>query len=633
MDDQNKNLILATALSFLVILVWFLLFPPPEQAPSPDPTDVTASEVPEGVAAPDANEPGAVAADAAEEEVAAAAAPRVAIETPSLTGSLSLQGARLDDLSLKGYRVTLDSPDLVQLLAPAGSPYPYYIVHGWSAGEGVAPDAVPGPDTVWTLADGAPPPEPQAADLTDPEAAPDPLADEEVVATLAPDSPVTLTWDNGQGLVFTRVISVDDKFLFTVEDSVANGGEAPVTLSPYGFIARDGREESVANFILHEGVVRMSDGELQEIDYPDLEDLDPAEDGSRQDVIEVAGNGWIGFTDKYWMTTLVPEPGAAFRSVARYLPESGILQTLARKAPQTVAPGETMTYRSQVFAGAKEWETIRAYQRTGIDRFLDSIDWGWFFFLTKPMFWLLHHLNQLIGNMGWAIIALTFVIKALVLPLAWKSYASMARMKELQPEMEKLKEKAGDDRMALQQGMMKLYKDNKVNPAAGCLPILIQIPIFFSLYKVIFVTLELRHAPWVGWIRDLSAPDPSSIVNLFGLLPWGSPEVGSLFHLFALGVLPICLGISMWLQQKLNPAPADPTQQMIFAWMPWVFMFMLGGFASGLVLYWIANNLITFVQQYLIMRSHGVKPDIFGNIRAGMKRTRAANSDAAPKGK
>ena len=236
--------------------------------------------------------------------------------------------------------------------------------------------------------------------------------------------------------------------------------------------------------------------------------------------------------------------------------------------------------------------------------------------------------------MGWAIIALPSVIKTPVLPLSWKSYASMARMKELQPEMEKLKERTGDDRMALQQGMMKLYKDNKVNPAAGCLPILLQIPIFFSLYKVIFVTLELRHAPWVGWIRDLSAPDPSSILNLFGLLPWGSPEVGSLFHIFALGVLPILLGVSMWLQQKLNPAPADPTQKMVFAWMPWIFMFMLGSFASGLVLYWIANNLITFTQQYLIMRSHGSKPDIFGNIRSSFRRgSGAANSDSAPKGK
>ena len=660
MDDQNKNLILATALSFAVILVWFLLFPPPAQAPSPDPSEVTASEVPEAVAAPDAGEPGAVTADIAEEAAPETEAARIAIDTPSLTGSLSLLGARLDDLSLRGYRVTVDSPELVQLLTPQGSAHPYYIVHGWTGGEGLAANAVPGPNTVWTLAEGAPPPAAAIEAGTATEAGPATdagpaleagaatdagLATEagaeavgeaagQVVGTLTPASPVTLTWDNGQGLVFTRVISVDEKFMFSVEDTVANTGEAAATLSPYAFIARDGREETPSNFILHEGVVRMSDGELQEIDYPDLPDLDAAEDSSRQEVIEVAENGWIGFTDKYWMTTLIPEPGTDFRSVARYLPGSETFQTLARKDPQTVAPGATLTFASMVFAGAKEWETIREYQAQGIDRFVDSIDWGWFFFLTKPMFWLLHHLHELIGNMGWAIIALTLVIKALVLPLAWKSYASMAKMKELQPEMEKLREKVGDDRMALQQGMMKLYKDNKVNPAAGCLPIILQIPIFFALYKVIFVTLELRHAPWVGWIRDLSAPDPSSIINLFGLLPWGSPEPGSFLHLFALGVLPIALGVSMWLQQKLNPAPADPTQKAIFAWMPWIFMFMLGGFASGLVLYWIANNLITFFQQYLIMRSHGVSPDIFGNIRSGIRRAPGtANSDSAPKGK
>jgi len=461
-----------------------------------------------------------------------------------------------------------------------------------------------------------------------------------LVATLTPDSPVTLTWDNGQGLVFTRRISVDEKFMFTVQDTVANSGAAPATLSPYAFIARDGREETPSNYILHEGVVRMSDGELQEIDYPDMPDLDVPLDENGQpqggdraprDVIDVAANGWLGFTDKYWMTTLIPEPGTPFRSIARYLPGSEVFQTFARQDARTVAPGQEVTVENRVFAGAKEWETIRAYQdEAGVDRFVDSIDWGMFWFFTKPIFWLLHHLHELLGNMGVAIIALTLVIKALVLPLAWKSYSSMARMRELQPEMEKLKEKTGDDRMALQQGMMKLYRDNKVNPASGCLPILIQIPIFFSLYKVIFVTIELRHAPFVGWIRDLSAPDPSSILNLFGLLPWNTPGQGSLFFLFSLGVLPILLGISMWLQQKLNPAPTDPSQKMIFAWMPWVFMFMLGSFASGLVIYWIANNLITFTQQYLIMRSHGVKPDIFGNIRSGLRRTPKPAGPAEP---
>jgi YidC/Oxa1 family membrane protein insertase len=285
-----------------------------------------------------------------------------------------------------------------------------------------------------------------------------------------------------------------------------------------------------------------------------------------------------------------------------------------------VAPGAEVSVTTQLFAGAKEWEAIREYQAEGVTKFIDSIDWGWFFFLTKPIFWLLHNLNQLIGNMGWSIIGLTLIIKAILFPLAYKSYVSMAKMKELQPQMEKLKESAGDDRQKLQQGMMELYKKEKVNPAAGCLPILLQIPIFFSLYKVIFVTIELRHAPFFGPFQDLSAPDPTSIMNLYGLLPFDGPTPGSIMALIFIGILPLLLGISMWLQQKLNPAPTDATQQMIFAWMPWVFMFMLGGFASGLIVYWIANNTITFTQQYLIMRSQGYKPDVFGNIRSGFKR-------------
>jgi YidC/Oxa1 family membrane protein insertase len=307
--------------------------------------------------------------------------------------------------------------------------------------------------------------------------------------------------------------------------------------------------------------------------------------------------------------------------VTKHLPETDIFRTTVRHPALTVAPGETVGSDSRLFAGAKEWETLRRYQNEeGVGGLLDSIDWGWFYFLTKPIFAVLHWLNGLIGNMGLAIIALTFVLKLIVLPLAYKSYVSMARMKELQPEMEALKERAGDDKQKLQKEIMELYKSKKVNPAAGCLPILIQIPIFFSLYKVIFVTLELRHAPFFGWLRDLSAPDTSSLFNLFGLLPWAAPVPGSVLALIFIGVLPILLGITMWLQAKLNPAPADPTQAMIFAWMPWMFMFMLGGFASGLVLYWIANNTITFVQQYTIMRSHGAKPDIFGNIRSSLKK-------------
>jgi len=286
-----------------------------------------------------------------------------------------------------------------------------------------------------------------------------------------------------------------------------------------------------------------------------------------------------------------------------------------------IAPGAATEVSTYLYAGAKEWDTIKAYEtKNGIAGFVDSIDWGWFYFLTKPIFAVLHWLHGMIGNMGLSIIALTFVLKLLVLPLAYKSYVSMARMKELQPEMEALKERAGEDKQKLQKDMMQLYKDKKVNPAAGCLPILIQIPIFYALFKVISNTLELRHASFFGWLNDLSAPDSSSLYNLFGLLPWDAPANGSLTHLIFLGILPIILGVTMWMQQKLNPAPTDPVQQQIFAWMPWVFMFMMSSFASGLIIYWITNNTITFIQQYLIMASHGARPDIFGNIKAGVKK-------------
>jgi YidC/Oxa1 family membrane protein insertase len=595
MDDQNKNLILATALSFLVILGWYSFFPPPESAPAPEALAADTAPVGDAASSPNVGATEAVASQSAE-ETSASDAPRLMIETDRLSGSISLQGGRIDDLALKDYRVTIDNPEIVQFLSPVGQPGAYYALYGWAPGAGLAFDDVPGANTLWTA--------PQGATLTD-------------------QSPVTLTWDNGKGLTFTRIVAVDENYMFSVTQSVSNATGDTVALAPYGTLARHGEPADLKNFfILHEGVVGMADGELAELDYSDVADfeIDPR-DGSRAQVKQVAADGWIGFTDHYWMSTLIPAPGQAFRSIAKYDERRDIYQTDVVLPTMTLAAGETSEVTTQLFSGAKEWATIRAYEKQGgIAGFLDSIDWGWFFFLTKPMFAVLHWLNALIGNMGWAIIALTVLIKVIVFPLAYKSYASMAKMKELQPEMEKLKERAGDDRQKQQKEIMELYKREKVNPAAGCLPILIQIPIFFSLYKVIFVTLELRHAAFFGPFQDLSAPDPTSFMNLFGLLPFSGPEAGTLFATVFIGILPILLGISMWLQQKLNPAPTDPTQQMIFAWMPWVFMFMLGGFASGLVVYWIANNTITFTQQYLIMRSHGYKPDVFGNIKASVKR-------------
>jgi len=614
MDDNNRNLLLATALSFAVILVWFLLFPPPEpQAPVPDPAVATA---PSDALTPPAGSATVLPDSPAASGLAEATpeAPRLAIETPRIEGSINLRGGRIDTLRLKDYRETVDpASPIVQLLAPVGSPGAYYALHGWAPGGALDFADVPGPNTTWTAPDGA---------------------------RLTPETPVTLTWDNGRGLTFTKTIAVDADFMFTVTQGVTNTGPDPQRMAPYGVIARHGIPQQMNFFILHEGLVQKVDGTLTETDFDDLPDLPvDAREGARAEVVEVTENGWTGFTDHYWMTTLIPTPGTPFTAVTKFVDGAQIMQTEVRQPALTVAPGATVEVTSRLFAGAKEWATIRGYQNDlGIVKFIDSIDWGWFYFLTKPIFAVLHWLNALIGNMGWAIIGLTFVLKAILFPLAYKSYVAMARMKELQPEMEKIKERAGEDKQKLQKEMMQLYKDRKVNPAAGCLPILLQIPIFFSLYKVIFVTIELRHAPFIGWLNDLSAPDPSSLFNLFGLLPWDAPVTGSLLHLIFIGALPILLGISMWLQQKLNPAPTDPTQQMIFAWMPWVFMFMLGSFASGLVIYWIANNMITFAQQYIIMKSHGHTPDLFGNIKATFRRkpaeatgSSAANTAGPPK--
>jgi len=597
MDDQNKNLILATALSFLVILGWFFFFPPEDKAADPNAPQVAQTEAGNTTGSLPAT-PSAPASAAAETATApeVADAPRLKIDTPRLSGSISLLGGRMDELALKDYHDTVDpTSPIVQMLHPVGDTNAYYALYGWAPGAGLTMDDVPGPNTQWSLLAGD---------------------------TLSVGKPVTLGWSNGKGLTFKREISIDDNYMFTVTQSVENASGGTVGLAPYGVLARHGLPIGPKGFsVVHEGVIEMTDGTLSETKYKKMQDFDFQErEGARAEVKQVQTDGWIGFTDHYWMTTLIPASGSAFKQVAKYDERRDIYQTEAVLPTETLGDGQSAAVTTRLFAGAKEWETIRAYERAGIDRFIDSIDWGWFFFLTKPIFWLLHNIHKLIGNMGWSIIALTLILKAILFPLAFKSYVSMAKMKELQPQMEALKEAAGDDRQKLQQGMMELYKKEKVNPAAGCLPILLQIPIFFSLYKVISVTMELRHAAWFGPFQDLSAPDPTSIMNFFGWAPWAGPVPGTLMATVLIGILPLLLGISMFLQQKLNPAPTDPTQKMIFAWMPWVFMFMLGGFASGLVVYWITNNTITFTQQYLIMRMQGYKPDVFGNIKQTFKK-------------
>ncbi len=597
---EQKNLIMAAALSFLVIVLWqvFLAPPPPEPAPQ----GVVREESVDGAPAPAGPIAGApVAVSRAD---ALARSERVVIDTPKLTGSLSLRGGRIDHLDLLAHRQTVEpgSP-AVELMEPTGAANPFYAVFGWTPARGAQTGPTPDAETPWTVAEGV---------------------------RLTVGAPVTLEWDNGSDLMFRQQITVDADYMFTVVQSVENRSEQTQTLAPYGIIARHGLPPDLVNFyILHEGAIGAFDGTLREIDYSEMLDFapDPVE-GGPADRVGVNGNGWLGFTDKYWMAALAGGPETPFTAVfkASQTPAGPIFQTDLRHPTLTVEPGETRSARTLVFAGAKETRLLQAYQRDlSIDRFEDAVDWGWFFFLTKPLFWLLMAINDLVGNMGWAIILLTVVVKTILFPLAWKSFVAMSRMKMLQPEMEKIKERVGDDKQKMQQEMIALYKREKVNPAAGCLPILVQIPIFFSLYKVIFVTLELRHAPFIGWIRDLSAPDPTSWFNLFGLLPFSVEGLPFILTVFSIGVYPIVMGITMWMQQKLNPAPTDPVQAQIFAILPFMFMFMLGTFASGLVIYWIANNVLTFTQQYLIMRSQGVDVDFLGNVKSTFKRKKPAS--------
>ena len=592
MDDQNKNLLLATSLSFLVLLGWMLMFPPKpiEEVPSDQTTEQVTQETRE--TGTGLSTPVQVDNDQSQKNVdVSSEAPRVPIETSRLSGSLSLKGGKIDNLKLLDYFETQDENSKnIELFQYENENY--YAVYGWSSRDR---ENVPNPNTLWSLAKGR---------------------------TLSPDAPITLQWTSPKGIIFEREISIDEDFLFTIKQRVFNQSSATIDLAAYGILARHTAPETIGFYILHEGIVGYDDGELVELSYDDITDqkYDDRERANLE-IYEITENGWIGFTDKYWMSTLVGEPKSKFKVASKYNESNDIYQADIRHPLQSLGTGQSTEIKTYLFAGAKEVNTIKRYQKDkNFADFIDTVDWGWFFFLTKPIFSLLDYCNKLVGNMGWAIILLTLVVKTVLLPLAYKSYVSMSKLKQLQPEMEKIKKRAGDDRMKLQQEMMALYKKEKVNPAAGCLPILLQIPIFFSLYKVLFVTIEVRHAPFFGWITDLSAPDPSSILNLFGLLPFSPPGPESFLVIFSIGVFPILMGVTMWLQQKLNPAPTDKTQQMIFAWMPWIFMFLLGQFSSGLVIYWVANNVITFAQQYFIMASQGVKPDIFGNILNSFKK-------------
>lgn len=593
---DDKRFMLAIVLSIGVLLIWQLFFGLPaveeerareqEVATAEQTADPTAPEldatvpqpgdatIPQIDALPDVGVPGA----AQPREALIAGSPRVDIESPRLSGSISLIGARFDDLQLKDYREEIDpeSPQII-LLSPEGAEGGYFADFSWSA---QADGAVTVPDhsTRWRPISTGP---------------------------LTPENPLRLEWINGQGLTFTRTIEIDQDYLFTVTQSVKNTGNQPTTLFSWGRIKRFGTPSTSGFFILHEGLLGVFNSTLNEIGYDDAQ-----EDG---EITERSTGGWVGVTDKYWMTALAPNQSKEFKGTftGTTSGDTDIYQADFLIADGQIAqPGQTVSSVTHFFAGAKKVSIIDGYmEELGIDRFDLAIDWGWLFFLTKPFFRALDFFGKLLGNFGLAILLLTVLIKLVFFPLANKSYAAMSKMKKLQPKMTQLRERYADDKAKQQQELMELYKREKVNPAAGCLPVVIQIPVFFALYKVLFVTIEMRQAPFFGWIQDLSAPDPTSLFNLFGLIPWDPPTF------LMIGIWPVIMGMTMFLQTKLNPAPADPVQEKIFLFMPLFFTYLLAQFPAGLVIYWTWNNVLSILQQYVIMRRMGVEVNLIENLK------------------
>ncbi len=591
MQNDAKNLLLAMGLSLLVIVGWnhFYGAPKIQQARQ---TQSQLNDIARDPTAP-AAEPGAVApqqpAAPLSRAQALAESPRLVIDTKSLSGTLSLKGARLDDLALKAYRETTDPTSAnIVLLSPSGVQDGYFIDLGYVAPRGATLD-LPKPDTLWK-ADGD---------------------------KLTESTPVTLTFDNGKGLVIKRKISVDESYMFTIADTVENHGKDAVSFFPDASATRQGLPKTSGYAVLHEGFIGVVGAEQSstELTYAAI-----AKETGKAKVLPVdayAQGGWLGFTDKYWATAIVPDASEGYKGWFREF--SGAQQQYQADAfgeQKTLAPGESWSAATRIFAGAKESKVLDHYQNDlGVSKFDMMIDWGWFHFITRPMFWLLETLYKLVGNFGFAILAITLIVKGLFYPLASKSYLSMAKMKVIQPKMKALQEKYADDKVKQQEEIMALYRNEKVNPVSGCLPVLLQIPVFFSLYKVLFVSIEMRQAPFFGWIHDLSAPDPTNVFTLFGLLHFDPTQAPMIGHFLHLGVWPLVMGVSMWVQMKMNPEPADPVQKTMFAWMPVIFTFMLGAFPAGLVIYWTWNNLLSVAQQSLIMSRAGVKVELFDNLR------------------
>ena len=583
MKQDNKNLFLAIGLSSAVLLGWNYFYGVPQMQKQKEAASLAQATSPvPGAGQTTAAVPGAAPAQVAiTREDALAKSPRIKLNAPRLTGSIALKGARIDDISLVNYRESTDpKSENIVLFEPLGAPNPYYAEFGFVAAAGT-PAALPDSQTLW-------------------------VADKD---QLTPDSPVTLTYDNGQGLVFTRMITVDANYMFAVKDNVVNSGTQPVTLYPYTLIARHNIPKLAGFGALHEGLLGIvGDSRIQEITYSAIE-----KKTNGKEVLDGTA-GWLGFTDKYWASALIPSQNVPFKATFSVFGEvAKTYQTDTLGQAITLEPKTSTEVTNHLFAGAKETGTIDAYQKDlGIKNFDLMIDWGWFYFITKPLFKVIDFIYKFIGNFGLAILVVTVLLRGALFPIANKSYQSMAKMKQVQPQMNEIKERFGDDKQKQQQALMELYKKEKINPVSGCLPMLIQIPIFFALYKVILVTIEMRQAPFFGWIHDLSVPDPTHMINLFGLLPFDPSFLPSFLHI---GVWPLIMGVTMFLQMKMNPEPADPVQKQMFTYMPIIFTFMLGTMPAGLVIYWTWSNILSILQQGFIMKRAGVKIELFDNLR------------------
>ena len=583
--DDTKNMMLAVALAMAVLFGWNYFYAAPQMRAQQEKAqqekkraEQAATETP-GTAAQPSVEAGPPAAT---REEALARSPRVAIETPSLKGSIALKGGLIDDLTLVKHHETVDpkSPNVI-LLSPLASPDAYFAEHGWQAAKGSSL-SVPGAETLWQAAGSAP---------------------------LTPSSPIKLTWDNGSGLVFNRTISIDADYMFKIIDEVENKSSGEVALTPYARLYRFGKPKTTGYSVLHEGLIGVpGDAGLIELAYP------AALTETAPKPFEAKTGGWLGITDKYWASALIPDQTSPYS--AAFEGHTGVggrpdLYTVEYTRPQVVvASGQKQTIEGELYAGAKQVKVVEGYETThNIKMFNKLIDWGMFHFFTRPLNHLLDWLYQFLGNFGLAILAVTVLVKAAFYPLANKSYESMAKMKKLQPQMEALRERFKDDKPRQQQEVMELYKKEKINPLAGCLPVLIQIPVFFALYKVLFISIDMRHAPFYGWIKDLSAPDPTTLFNLFGLLPFTPPDF---LHI---GIWPIIMGITMFVQMQLNPPQPDPIQQKMFSYMPLMFTFLLGSFPAGLVIYWAWNNLLSIIQQYYISQKAGADIHLIDNMK------------------